>query len=587
MDRLKNVILYFVLPGAMMYLFEAYTHNPFKRMYPGIQLLNIFLFILINTFFFFLTGRLKVSLRIMAILFGVLGLAEYYLVEFRGVTLLPWDIGSLATAAEVAGGYDYVPGMRAILCIIGFVIIFIISGAADLKINRKAALRCAGTVTSAFLICLYTCFVQTDFAVDTFGFYTKLFTPTAISERDGTLTAFLMELQYVKIQKPEGYSDEKAEELLEGYEASAPDEKPANIIVIMNEAFSDPAVLGDFMTNEDYMPFVHGLQKEGSAGNVETGRLNVSIVGGNTPNTEFEFLTGDTLAFLPEGSIPYQQYVHEGIYAMPAYLKDQGYSTIGMHPYYSAGWERERVYPELGFEKSMFIEDFDPNAHTVRGYISDMACSEQIIKEYEKNKDSGRPFFAFCVTMQNHSPYDKDSGDMPINIDITGDDKIKNTETTERYLTLIKKSDEALKYLTEYFSDKDDRTLIVMFGDHQPSDSVVRPIWEMQGVDSRALSEEDVEKRYLVPYVIWANYDIDASGDETSANYLGNRVLKYAGAGTYPYRSFLEELSAKYPVLSAVRTLDESGRELSDKEIQEDEMISAYRILQYHELTDR
>ena len=535
MSKLKNVIMYLVLPGAMMYLFEAYTHNPFKRMYPGIQLLNILLFIIINTFFFFLTGRLKVSLRIMAVLFAVLGLAEYYLVEFRGVTLLPWDIGSLGTAAEVAGGYDYVPGMRAILCIIGFVIIFIISGTADLKTGRGAAVRCAGTAVSVFLIILYTCFVQTDFAVDTFGFYTKLFTPTAISERDGTLTAFLMELQYVKIQKPEGYSDEEAEKLLEGYEAVPPDEKPANIIVIMNEAFSDPAVLGDFMTSEDYMPFVHGLMQGGLSDNSRTGMLNVSIVGGNTPNTEFEFLTGDTLAFLPEGSIPYQQYVHEGIYAMSAYLKDTGYSTIGMHPYYSAGWERDRVYPELGFEKSIFIEDFDVNVDKVRGYISDMACSEQIIKEYEKNKDSGKPLFTFCVTMQNHSPYDKDSGDLPLDIDITGDEKIKNTETTERYLTLIKKSDEALKYLTEYFSDKDDRTLIVMFGDHQPSDSVVRPIWEMQGVDSRALSEEEVEKRYIVPYVIWANYDIGAAypdvseSDETSANYLGNRVLKYPG----------------------------------------------------------
>ena len=76
MRALINIILYIVMPAAIMYLFEAYTHNPFKRMYPGIQLLNICLFILINTCLFFMTGRLRTSLHIMAAVFMILGLTE-------------------------------------------------------------------------------------------------------------------------------------------------------------------------------------------------------------------------------------------------------------------------------------------------------------------------------------------------------------------------------------------------------------------------------------------------------------------------------------------------------------------------------
>ena len=597
-SKIKNTILYICIPAVIMYLFEAYTHNPFVRMLPGIQMLNIFLFILINTLLFFITGRLRVSLHIMTVFFMIFGLMEYYLVEFRGVTLLPWDIGSLATAAEVAGGYDYVPGLRAILCMIGFILVFIVSGFADLKLKVKrsdkemerrsrkklAYIRLGGALISVFLIVLYTLYVQTEGAERRFGFYTKLFTPTAISERDGTLTAFLIELQYVNVEKPGGYTKEAAEEIL-GECSPVSAGRKADIIVIMNEAFSDLKVLGDFSTNEDYMPYMHSLQRGEGGNRAMTGLLNVSIVGGNTPNTEFEFLTGDTLAFLPEGSIPYQQYVKEGIYAMPGYLRDQGYTTVGMHPYYPGGWERERVYPELGFEKSVFLDGFDMNASKVRGYVSDMACSERIIKEYEANLSTGKPFFAFCVTMQNHSPYDTD--DFYPDIRIDGAEETANVMTAERYLSLLKKSDEAFRYLTEYFEDKERPVVIVMFGDHEPSDPVVRPVLALNGKDTRNLSEEDVDRRYVVPYAIRTNFDIAGKTDaDTSANFLGNRVLDLAGAGKDSYRVFLDKVADKYPVMSAVRTENKDGDHLSVKEIKEDELIADYRIAQYYTLID-
>lgn len=582
-----NIILYIFMPVAMMYLFEAYTHNPFKRMHVGIQILNICLFILINTGLFFMTGRLRTSLHIMAVVFMILGLTEYYLVEFRGVTLLPWDLGSLKTAAEVAGGYDYMPGGRALLCMAGFVVIYIISFAADLTLSRAYMLRTAGTVSSVILIILYTHLVQTDLIQRSFGFYTKLFTPTAMSERDGTLTAFLIELRYMNVQRPSGYDKEKAEEMLSQYACEKPDSQSADIIVVMNETFADLKVLGDFMTNEDYMPFVHSLQS-GEYGNAVTGELGVSIVGGNTPNTEFEFLTGNTLAFLPEGSIPYQQYVRESIEAMPGYLAANGYETLAIHPYLPGGWNRESVYPALGFDRSMFIKDFDADAPILREYVSDMGCSEEIIKQYERIKADGKKAFIFNVTMQNHSPYDKDYANLPIEVRLTGAKRGRETLTAERYLTLIKKSDEAFEYLVRYFESRKDPVVIVMFGDHQPSDSLVRPVWSLAGVDSRSLDERQVERRYTVPYVIWANYDIKGEhGADTSANLLGEKVLDMAHAGSYPYMSFIKEVSDRYPVLSAVRTVDANGNESDAADIRDDELMDKYRILQYYELFDR
>ena len=91
--------------------------------------------------------------------------------------------------------------------------------------------------------------------------YNKLFTPTAVQYKNGTLTAFLMELQYMAVEKPSGYDVDAAETMLKTYvsDNTNTDTRYPNIIVIMNEAFSDPAVLGSFETDEDYMPFVHSM----------------------------------------------------------------------------------------------------------------------------------------------------------------------------------------------------------------------------------------------------------------------------------------------------------------------------------------
>lgn len=126
-------------------------------------------------------------------------------------------------------------------------------------------------------------------------------------------------------------------------------EDQPNILVIMNEAFSDLSVYGDFNTTEDYMPFWRSLKK-----NTVRGNLYVSVKGGNTANTEFEFLTGNTMAFLPTGSVPYQQFLNGAMPSLASQLGKLGYQTAALHPYYSTGWNRDKVYPYLGFDSEYF-----------------------------------------------------------------------------------------------------------------------------------------------------------------------------------------------------------------------------------------
>ena len=414
-----------------------------------------------------------------------------------------------------------------------------------------------------------------------------------MTDVDGMAVTFVMNLAYMSIDKPEHYSATEAQAVLDSYSvggAMSENEDPGaadedtqkkedlpNIIVMMNESFSDLSVLGDFDTNEDYMPFIHSLEQ--GEKNTVTGMLNVSVCGGNTANTEFEFLTGNTMAFLPQGSIPYQQYINGDLKALPDYLKTLGYQTIATHPYNASGWERDTVYPMLGFDESVFKDDY-VNPQYVRQYISDESCVDKIIEFYE-NKEKDAPLFVFNVTMQNHGGYQDQYGNFTPDISV----KDSTNFSLQQYLSLVKLSDSALEHLISYFKEADEKTVIVFFGDHQPSDAVASTVLAKNGMSWNHLTEEQQKLRYQVPYVVWANYDMEGeTGADTSANYLAAEVLERAGVPLDEYRSYLLHLKTEYPVISAVRTVKADGSEVRASD-EKDEM-DIYRKLQYYELFD-
>ena len=285
------------------------------------------------------------------------------------------------------------------------------------------------------------------------------------------------------------------------------------------------------------------------------------------------------MAFLPQGSIPYQQYITKELPALPAYLASLGYETVAAHPYYADGWDRDKVYPLLGFSESIFKDQYW-GAGYVRKYVSDNSCVDKIIELYEK-KEEGTPLFVFNVTMQNHGGY-SDTYD-----NFTPDITVEGVESTplSQYLSLVRLSDQALEKLISYFEETDEKTIVVFFGDHQPNDTVAAPILNLNGMTTKTLTEDQLKLRYEVPYVIWANYDIDAeSGKDTSANYLAADVLHYAGISENAYGSYLLELQQNYPVISAMRVLTKDGLDTNSSSLKQE--LKDYQSLQYYQLFD-
>ena len=543
-----------------------------------IQLLNIGLFELIMALLLFLFGKLKTALRCQTILFMIIGLANYYVLEFRSAPIMPWDILSIGTAASVANNFKYTLSKETVFVLIGFVILILLESKATLELKKDWRIRTGGVLASFALLWGFTAMLHQDSTVARFKLYDKLFTPTVMSKRDGTAVAFLMELKYIVVEKPDGYNKEDAAALLASYDTNDTESAThtPNIIVIMNEAFSDLSVLGDFETNEDYMPFLHSLMQEGTP-NTISGHLNVSVLGGNTANTEFEFLTGNTMAFLPQGSVAYQQYVKSNDYSIATYLKSKGYDTIAMHPYNASGWDRDKVYPLLGFDTFYSLKDW-VNPVKIRKYVSDQSCYDKIIELYEQ-KDANTPFFLFNVTMQNHSSYSEEYDNFHPDITVEG----TSSKILPNYLSLIKLSDQALENLIEYFSQADEDTVIVFFGDHQPSNSVAAPVWKLNGRSGDSLTEEEEARRYKVPFIIWANYDIEAASNvETSANYLGGHVLRAAGLPLYDYRNYLSQLEGQYPVLTAIRAENAQGISTPVKDVKS--TLQDYMTLQYYNI---
>lgn len=152
-------------------------------------------------------------------------------------------------------------------------------------------------------------------------------------------------------------------------------------MVVMNESFSDPTTyLEGYETSTDPMPYVRSLMKHGD---VVSGTCAVSSdMGTGTANSEFEFLTGNSMAYF-KGNTPYVQFIDTETPSLASLLADRGYSTMAMHAYERAGYNRVKVYDRLGFETYKGIEDFDVDLDYARGYPTDEANYRQLISYFE------------------------------------------------------------------------------------------------------------------------------------------------------------------------------------------------------------
>ena len=600
-----------LMPFATITMTEC-LNNVFIYNMTYLGFLGNYLVILIMYFIFFaLTGNLKVSyLVVTPILYGF-ALAHCYVMNFRGTPFIPMDFLSITTAAGVANTYNYWPDYKIITGTMLFIFILIISiktKTPRYNILTKVISRTfAATFSSVLLILFFGTSVFADM-----GVRPDFWNQTRGYRNYGFVFSFFSNTKYLYMSEPDEYDPNAIKDYVNNGEQNEDNiddsyQKP-NIICIMNETLSDLRVLGDLQTNEEYMPFLSNLKE-----NTVRGNLYVPVIGAGTSNTEFEFLTGHSTAFLPSGSNAYMLYIKNHIASLVSTMEAQGYSSFALHPYYKAGWKRTEVYENLGFNKFVGLEDilgpdliqefqangsdpdylqglidesFPDSGMLLRQYVSDKYNYDLLIKDYE-NRDKSVPYFAFNVTMQNHGGYTISAQNFEENIYATN--VSKTYPKANKYLSLIKYTDDAFKGLIEYFSNVKEPTVICMFGDHQPSIETGF-ISEIMGVDSLSnLTPEQEQSRYCTPFYIWANYDIEEQEIERlSSNYLSSLVLKTAGIKLTEYNKYLLNLSKTLPVIDNAGYIDAEGNyyKWSDNSPYTD-LLDEYEKIQYNNIFDR
>lgn len=577
-----RILFALVIPLGCFYTFETLTHQ-MSTMIELAKRLNIAFYYWLFLFVFFIAGRTSISMAICVSAIAIIGVGNYFVVMFRSNPIVPWDIYSFETAMSVADNYVFSVDWALAEHIAMFILMLIVGVRTNIRLNKKI-LRPILTVAMCIPAYFYISYLWQDNLERNTGLNDTLFNAKYMHSKDGFFVSFILDIHFLQIEEPKNYSDEYALSLLNEQEVEkveTPEELP-DIIAIMDETFSDPAVLGEFETNKDYMPFVHSILR-GEVANTISGYTDVSVLGGNTANSEFEFLTGNSMAFFPNGSVPYLQYIRDGISTIVPQLEEYGYTTYGTHPYRAKGWNREFIYDLMGFDYRYFQGSF-PFEDKLRNYVSDEADFKSIL-EWRNNTEG--PFFMFNVTMQNHSNYDGDFD----NFDPQIVAKFKNTYSNKylnKYLSLMYETDQDVASLLSELSQSDRKTIVVFWGDHQPNDYVVRPIYKEYGLDFDNQTYEQQQQRQKTPFFIWANYDIqEQTNVEISLNYLNILLFETAGLQLDEYQTFRKNLwQGQIPMMNAVGYRNDDGDlvEYDDAPEEIQNLLNEYQNIQYYRM---
>lgn len=508
------------------------------------------------------------------ILCVVLGIADYKKLTTTGEPLFPWDLMLLKNAGEMAkitkGMISPLPVVLAVLLVAAFV--YLLRKLPGIRAGL--AVRSVLILVSAGAIAGFVSMVGGQSTLATSMRYQNIYWNQKVNyTENGFLYAFTGNLKQNLMEKPEGYSREAIEAIAEKYGAlqgsgsrPAPAESP-NILFIMDEAFFDPTRLSSYTFSEDPLSFIHREESQ-----TPSGYLLSPEFGGNTANVEFEALTGMSMYLLNDGSIPYQQRIVKmsSLPSIVSILKDRGYRALALHPFDDTFYNRNKVYPVLGFDKFTSQTDMpDAERLTPDGYISDMAAVKEALNEL---KSSDQPSFLHLVTMQNHFPFTKGLNG-PTTITVGGVTPERKDEL-ETYVQDTKLTDSALAYLAAQLKTMERPTVVVFWGDHLPALS--DDIYLQAGFD------QNPRLKHETKLMILANFDIGTEPLGTmSPAFLGPTVFSLSGQKLPAYYKLLEQVKAELPGLSKSVLIGGSDKVVPKLTDRQQQLLNDYKMVQY------
>lgn len=508
-----------------------------------------------------LLGRPGLAGGVCVTISGLLALLNLALLQFRGTALQWQDIGSWRAALNVAGGYRLALSPKiVVLAVLWLWTLAALHWAGGLCAGapRSAGFRAAlGLGAAAAGVLLWVSPLIPASGV----------TSSYISTQNAFVANLFLQSRDLPLKKPKNYEAQLQQLGQYSSDAGTKVAETPDIVVIMNESFADLRCYGAQIAPEIYRDWDEILARSAH------GTAYSSVFGGNTPNAEYEFLTGDSLLFYTGTPIPYETAIRQDVPALPGLLAQLGSGTVAMHPNEGIVWSREQVYPKLGFGRLVFLADYE-NTEMLRRYVSDQANYSQVLRVLE---EADGPQFLFNVTIQNHGSYEEeDFADLNALLD-------SRTSCSQacQYLTLVKESGAALKEFLQQLEQRPRKTYVVFFGDHQP--------WVDEAFYSQYESGQDAQEhlRYQVPYFIWCNQSQEEQQlPLCGLNDLQLYLAEQAGLPLTGYQKLLAQVAQRYPVVCAQGVMAADGSWLDEKQIAEDDLLSLYRTAVYAHMNE-
>lgn len=575
--------------------------------------INLFIAAAVFLVIYGIGQRSRVSIIVYLTICLMAGIANYFVISFKGQPITPADLSALSTAAAVSGGYDYVLNVQSIICIALFagMCAALMIQPAPKPTYRAPTAALNLTCAAAVVLGLVSWFQTTDIS-ERYYVSIDVWSQKESYAEQGSALCFLKRMQDITPQEPVGYDHSTISELIDAFDpvqlntepveqaafagsdgvASVPDDAAGDlptIIVIMNETFAD---LSSYPGLEDSAAVPIAFRRI-AAESIAAGDAYVSAFGGGTCNSEFEFLTGSSMGHMGGGVYPYTMYDLGHVESLVSHLANLGYNTHAIHPKSPTNWSRNRVYAQLGFSDFTTKAAFE-GAETLRDMVTDRATYDHILQTMEGAQG---PQFFFDVTMQNHGGYDTGLIPEADLVSIAMPDGEPFAELNE-YASCIQRSDTDLAYLVEQLEQTDHPVYVCFFGDHQPgfADTLFERTHDGVGADSIGI--DAAQERYRVPYLIWGNaqarersatlgWDRATASTVSSLNYLGSQLCVAAGIPLSSYQRFLLSTSQTIPAINLNGFLDANGTWQGygwDVDEQTEAVLVAYGCVQYDNL---
>lgn len=503
----------------------------------------------------------------------ILGIAEHFVMAFKGEAILPSDILALGTAMEVSEGYEFTftAGIVTSLALLE-ISLGLLSLIRPRKLSTPAHVlpAIAGNLCVFLLVSVISLLGFSSIDLEqalNFGF--DRWQPICTYVSQGFITSFTEMVNELPIEKPEGYTPDETknieQELVVAYDSTygSSEQRAAavaqfneikpTVIAVMNESFTDLSCFEQLKAAGYFGPNYYNSLPD----TLVRGTMLASVTGGGTANSEFEFLTGATTAFVGVGKIPYQLYQMSDVDSLAKDLKELGYVATAMHPQNPVNYHRDKIYQQLGFGEFLSIDDFGDAPYYHNG-VCDYVTYDKIL---ELLRTDERPQFIFDVTMQNHGGYE--IGSVPAeelaNYWVEGASENTNA-MLNTYLTCINASDRDLEYFINELRNIGRPVVLVFFGDHQPSiaTSLNDELYPQEDTASHAF------RVHQSTYFVWANYEIAGNNelnvyDTVGANEIAAIALNKIGAPLTDYQKALLATRSDVPSINVAGYLGADG----------------------------